>query len=176
MGREVRRVPPGWEHPRYTKKDARELRCIGEYRPCFDEDYDAAAKKWDESYMLWREGKHPNQVDWCRYFWEYDPPPDATSYRPAFTGPATWYQVYETVSEGCPVTPPFSSLEELARYLSEHGDFWYQSQEREGRLRGNRKPTYEQALAMVSEGWGPSMIVERGPEGAKITGPYGEEA
>jgi hypothetical protein len=45
---------------------------------------------------------------------------------------ATWYQLWETVSEGTPVTPPFATKEELVQYLVEHGDFHDQYRRQEG--------------------------------------------
>lgn len=35
-----------------------------------------------------------------------------------------WWQVWETVSDGSPVTPAFASAEELADHLMLHGDAW----------------------------------------------------
>ena len=42
MGREIRRVPKGWEHPRDEG---------GKYIPMFDQSYDDAAKEWLEGLM-----------------------------------------------------------------------------------------------------------------------------
>lgn len=56
------------------------------------------------------------------YYWEYEPPPDPDRHRPAFGAEATWYQVYETVTEGTPVTPPFETLAELVDWLVEKGE------------------------------------------------------
>lgn len=174
MGREVRRVPPNWEHPRYTKEDAKRPEDIGEYRVCFNEDYDTAAEKWIKELLIWTTGQHEGQIGEhptsCKYYWEYvGSPPDEEYCRPKFTEEPTWFQMYETVSEGSPVSPPFSTEEELARYLSEQGDFWGQEDERQGRVSFRRKPTYEQALATVKAGWAPSMVFE---PGKGILGPY----
>jgi hypothetical protein len=35
----------------------------------------------------------------------------------------TWYQVYENVTEGTPVTPPFATKEALIFYLCNYGTF-----------------------------------------------------
>ena len=37
-----------------------------------------------------------------------------------------WYQVYESVTEGTPVTPPFETLEELEEHLVREGDVFMQ--------------------------------------------------
>jgi len=58
------------------------------------------------------------------------------------------WQVWETVSEGSPITPVFATPEELARHLSTVGD-------------GGRGvlPSYKQALAFVKAGWAPSGVM-----------------
>jgi len=162
MGREVRRVPPNWEHPRYVAGQYK-----GEYRPCYDEDYDTAARNWMEGFKQWQEGKYPHQLE--GYYWDCEGmPPEEETYRPAFTEEPIWYQLYETVSEGTPVSPSFATLEELARYLSENGDFGYQYGQQKGWSYNDHKPTYEQALAMVKSGWAPSIVVVDG----RILNPY----
>ena len=148
MGREIRRVPPNWEHP----KDK------GKYVPLLDESYANARREWIDAFDLWREGKHPEQIkypnkSWVKDqdWWEYDSPPNRESYRPDFAEPPTWFQVYENVSEGTPVSPPFATKEELVEYLVEHGDFWS-----EGGF--SRKA----AEAFVKDEYAPSMIIADG--------------
>ncbi len=114
MGREIRRVPANWEHPKRkcphspwnggcdeSKKNGGLC-----YHPMFDEDFDIALKEWVDGYELWKKGEHPDQSD-CTYFKWCGAPPDPDFYHHNWTS-AEWYQVYETVSEGCPVTPPFA--------------------------------------------------------------------
>jgi len=50
-------------------------------------------------------------------------PPDRESYRghPWHEGEATAYQVYETVSEGTPVSPVFSDEASMCTWLHEQG-------------------------------------------------------
>lgn len=55
MGREVRRVPPGWEHPRDER---------GRYVPLPAGPYSRAAAEWDEGKAHWDAGE---QRDWSRY-------------------------------------------------------------------------------------------------------------
>ena len=150
MGREVRMVPPNWEHPRTNR--------YGEegYQPMYDKPYKQAAKEWMDECLLWHKGEHPSQMsEWaadCEYYWEYDGnPPDKEYYLPELTEEPTWYQVYETVSEGTPVSPPFATKEELVDYLVENGDFWDQR-------RGHSGPTREAAEAFVGMGWAPSFV------------------
>ena len=49
------------------------------------------------------------------------PPPDHPQDKEA-----TWFQAWETVTEGTPVTPPFATTDELVDYLVTRGDFWDQ--------------------------------------------------
>lgn len=109
MGREIRRVPPTWEHPK-------EL--LGNYIPLYDESYIEASRRWMKDYAEWLE-KYPSGFDdKGRTFWDWDgPPPDDDSYRPEWTEPVTAYQVYENVTEGTPVSPVFKTKEELISWL-----------------------------------------------------------
>ena len=119
MGREIRRVPPGWEHPQDDR--------TGRYKPVYDNDYESAAREWIADLMAWEAGENvlPSGTDittsreYCGYYWEYaGSPPDEEYYRRAWTADkATCYQVYETVSEGTPVSPVFDSLDTLVEWL-----------------------------------------------------------
>ena len=146
MGREIRRVPPNWEHPKHTNRYNGEE----EYQPLYDMDYPEACKNWKDEYRLWEAGKRPNQHDY--EFWDYDSPPNEEYYRKPFTEEPTWYQVYETVSEGAPVSPPFATHAELIDYLVENGDFWDQ---RRGDGGWNRKS----AEQFVKDEWSPSFMM-----------------
>lgn len=152
MGREVRRVPPNWEHPKSeTRPDV--------FQPMLDEPYASAAQTWERDCILWSRGEHPDQVkdDVPDFFWEREgQPPTEAYYRPHWPkGSATWFQLYETVSEGTPVTPPFATTAELIDYLVENGDYWCQSDIGTQR----RKPSREAATALVEAGWAPSMMI-----------------
>jgi hypothetical protein len=154
MGREIRRVPPHWEHP--VDND-------GEYLPMYDEDFETAANEWINNCIQWSNGthedfiEHPEYKKEYPYFWQWDGnPPDEEYYRPKFTEEPTWYQVYQTVSEGTPVTPPFATKEELVNYLVEHGDFYDQNYGYGGWKRKN-------AESFVESGWSPTgMITNQG--------------
>lgn len=162
MGREIRRVPPNWEHP-MTEKYGR-LRP----QPMFDKTFKEAADEWKQGFLEWEKGKRP---DYCSEenqdleFWEYEGgPPDREYYRPWNNEEATWYQVWETVSEGTPVTPPFATEQELIDYLVENGDFWYQRDIKEkGYSRYRSKPTKEEAECFVRGGWAPSLLIVNQP-------------
>jgi hypothetical protein len=148
MGREIRRVPANWEHPKDDE---------GNYIRMYDNDFDTALAEWVAGYELWKKGEHRYQAEFQpdenAQYWDYEgTPPDPHSYRPKFTEPADWYQVYETVSEGTPVTPPFETKEELVDYLIERGDFWDQK-------RGDGGWDRKAAEHFVSAEWAPSLII-----------------
>ena len=172
MGRELRRVPPNWEHPKSVRLDYRtgaEKEC---YRPMYDRPYIDAITEWIAEHERWECGYHPALkaepalAETFPHYADYGGnPPSVEDYRPAWTPEeATWWQVYETVSEGTPVTPPVATREELVDYLVENGDFWDQKRREEG---GSSMPcgtwSRKQADAFVfRDGWAPSFIVDCG--------------
>ena len=80
--------------------------------------------------------------------------------------------MYETVSEGTPVTPPFATKEELVEYLIEHGDFWDQKRRKEGNTIMPCDPwTREQAETFVNDTeWAPSGMIINGKYMSGIEG------
>ncbi len=154
MSRQIRRVPPNWEHPR--NKD-------GKYKPMYDQVYCAVAQEWLNNCILWSRGKHPDQhgeyASTLPFFWEWDGgPPDEEYYRPAFNVEPTWYQGYEDVSEGTPFTPAFETKAELVDWLVANGDPVF------GAI------TKEQAESFIDQEWAPSMIMTVDESGANIKG------
>lgn len=186
----IRRVPPGWEHPRFTEGNYRGHRDnIGHYMPMFDKTFREAADEWEALYDLWRAGarKGDERLEWGyrtpyrddAYFWEDGNwPPEPDYYRPEFTEEPTWYQVYEDISEGTPITPPFATKEEIVEYLVEHGDF-----RRDYYLERwpHEKPFYdkwdrEAAEHLVERGSArPSMTVNLTPSNLEISVPEKSE-
>ena len=169
MGREIRRVPANWEHPRQEcphspwSGGCDEAKAHGGqcYHPMFDEDFDTALTEWVAGYELWKKGEHPEQKDGYMQdepYWEYDgAPPNPYYYHPRWDN-AEWYQVYETVSEGTPVTPPFSTKEELVDYLVQNGDFWDQH-------RGDGGWSRDVAQNFVEREWAMSAVFIVRPDG-----------
>lgn len=153
MGREVRRVPPNWNHPKCDRYGDDRL------QPMYDERYEDASLEWRSSYARWEAGEkmeHREDDGSLLDFWEYrGNPPDRKYYRPWRDDEATWFQLWETVSEGTPVSPPFATAEELAAHLAEHGDDWDQH-------RGHGGWGKVRADAFVKAGWAPSMMIKRG--------------
>jgi len=152
MGREIRRVPPDWEHPKhpkFTKEQAKYDWQQDSYYPLYDNDYQTACEKW------YREALNFKPTDICNWYHEWaGDPPDEKYYRNRkwTKEEATYYQVYETVSEGTPVTPAFATKEELIQYLVENGDYWDQKRGSGGWERKN-------AEHFVGSEYAPSMIM-----------------
>ena len=127
MGREVRRVPPNWEHPKRDRGNGRGL----ELQPMFDERFSEAAANWLKCFDRIRRGEmtdierecYPHGV--CEWAGD-EMPPDPAYYRPWDESEATWFQLWETVSEGTPVSPPFPDEDGLIQYLADNGDYWDQ--------------------------------------------------
>ena len=160
MGREIRRVPPNWEHPRYTPENPpiRSARnpthWMGRYIPMVDQSFDDVAREWLMELMEWQTGSHLDYKEGV-FFWEYaGDPPSREDCRPAFAEEPTWYQVYETVSEGTPVTPPFETEEELVDYLATYGEMFGTEY--------CRILSREEAEKFVSRGSAPSLMVVDG--------------
>lgn len=117
MGREIRRVPKDWEHPRGDN---------GNYKPMYDSAYQEAAADWAKEFREWQDGTHKH---FCKYpesktlyYWEWcGSPPDEEYHRPSFSAEATHYQVYETVTEGTPDSPVFETKDELTDWLVSEG-------------------------------------------------------
>lgn len=174
MGREVRMVPPNWDHPK------QEGWTDGRLQPMFDQTYESAAADWKAEFAKWEAGERPS---YCSdesknlEYWEYNgAPPDRPYYRPWRDEDATWVQVWETVSEGTPVTPPFATKAELVDYLVANGDFWDQKRWAENRWNYREehgKPGWDRAAAekFVGDGWAPSLMVNVTSEGTKIIEP-----
>lgn len=145
MGREIRMVPPNWQHPTMDRYGDNRL------QPMYDRTYAEARQEWLEGLAT----HNPEDCEGLDY-WEWDGmPPSREYYRPYTKEEATWFQLWETVSEGTPVSPPFATKEELATHLAEHGDDW-------DRQRGHGGWGVERARAFVKIGSAPSMVVSGG--------------
>jgi hypothetical protein len=159
MGREIRRVPPNWEHPRDKN---------GKYLPLHDQTFNDAMHKWQARAKEWFSGNEEQKKSGypatSEGFIEWDgEPPKFKWYRPAYTEEPTWFQAYENVSEGTPVSPPFETKDELIDWVAANG------------LKGLwEHMTREQAERFVSASYGPSMVMLKTPEGVKMDRPFSD--
>lgn len=125
MGREVRLVRADWQHP----KDARgvDVPLLGDFNYTPEEVQEGLEEGW-------LSGEPPHygldvMPDW----------PEAER---------THLQMYETCSEGTPISPVCATAEELARWLADNGASAF----------GNRTATYEQWLATIRRGSAVSAV------------------
>ena len=179
MGREVRRVPPNWDHPQ--RNPHFDTYRHGGYQPMWDEHIDDAMARWLKDFDRMRAGDltdferlvYTSGNPFAEWLEDEGTPPSAHLHRPWRDDEATWFQVWETVSEGTPVTPPFATQAELVDYLVEHGDFWQQKRWKEGdRFMQPEPPGYSREAAeafVMGSGWVPSMIVTRTDDSVTIT-------
>lgn len=167
MGREIRMVPPNWEHPMQECTHSpwqggckQALRNNGKcYQPMRSTTFNEAANEWKEELAKWERGERPSYMDKEDHhleYWEYcGAPPERAYYAPEWPeGSATWFQVYETVSEGTPITPPMPSKAALVDWLCANKDFW-----------DHGPLTRKQAEAFVEDEYAPSLMIS----GGKIT-------
>ena len=122
MGREIRRVPLDFDWPR--------------------------DKVWPGFYVAIPECPNdcewPTQCTYCKAAWEHSlHGPSWEIKPPAGDG----WQLWETVSEGSPISPVFTTPEELARWMVSGRSAWMM-------------PTdYDAALRFITgSGWAPSMV------------------
>ena len=159
MSRAIRRVPANWSHP----KRRNEYHDTMEYKPLMS-DYVGSLKYYHDEvkkfikYMtkVINDGKvkiygtnYTEPKDVYNYLTDEDEllPPDIKNYMPS----GEWYQLYEEVSEGTPITPPFATQEGLKDYLMTKGTFWDSTPWPEHRAQG-----------MVDDGYAMSGIMTNG--------------
>lgn len=85
----------------------------------------------------WRDAAHKQAHD----DWEPTPPPAGDG-----------WQMWETTSEGSPISPVMDSPEALARWLADSGASAF----------GGQGASFEHWMAMIGEGWAPSMVMTNG--------------
>jgi hypothetical protein len=145
-------VSKNWEHPRDGE---------GRYVPLYGGDCDKAQKDWDTGLALWCRGlrddfeggqeSHDERRD--VYGWvQYDGQRPATEdYMPAWPKEArTHCMMYETTTEGTPISPAFVTPEELARWLTDNGASAF----------GGQTASYEGWLRVARGGYAPSAVMD----------------
>lgn len=134
----------------------------------YDETFADAVAEWKEGLRKWELEKSKEPDGSYLEYWEVNsPPPERAYYRPWKDEDATWFQLWETVSEGTPVSPPFKTKQELADYLAANGDEWDQKRclepdwtqlwGGEPGVSGWGKDRAERFV--FGSGWSPSMVI-----------------
>lgn len=143
MGREIRRVPLNWQHPiEWVQRIDRfagdgSTRPELSFKPLFERDYyETAVREYD-----------PTDPDDAKYG-----PPKIENYMPDFSDvpeDEMGICMYETTSEGTPISPVFKDPDELAHWLADNNASTF----------GSSTGTYEQWKAMIDRsGWAPSAM------------------
>ena len=125
MGREVRRVPKNWKHP---EKDGNYIALLEGYAEDCAE-FDAIVDEKERERMGNRPAKEDYMPDW----------PESEK---------THLQMYETCTEGTPISPVMETPEELARWLADNGASSF----------GRMTATYQQWLCTIKQGGVPSCF------------------
>jgi len=152
MGREVRRVPKDWQHPKNRH---------GKYTPLLGDSFSERKAAWMEGAVKWDEGlrleyftnrwipKDPD-MNYSYERWE-GTCPEESEYMPDWPDEErTHLQMYETCTEGTPISPVMKTPEELARWLTDNNASAF----------GYMTATYEQWLATARAGWAPSAVLD----------------
>ena len=141
MSREVRRVPLDWKHP--------------EGHALYDGDYEKENAEWLAGLAKWKKGlRH----DWktkgdiehgeANTVWEWidwhGNQPRIGDYMPVFPEElCVGWQMYETCSEGTPISPVMESPDELADWLYNNNASAF----------GSSTASREQWAATIKAGW-----------------------
>jgi hypothetical protein len=156
MGREVRRVPANWQHPKAWNAYRGEMAFVPLYEA---NDYAERAAEWDEEFAKWREGLERNFNGWepigeehrnTRYSDYAGERPSPDDYMPDWPAEQrTHYMMYENTSEGTPISPAFATPEELARWLTDNNASAF----------GGEGASYDAWLRVARGGFAPSAVL-----------------
>lgn len=148
MSKEIRNVTPNYEHPKDRS---------GNYLSLLDDfEYDLAEYgEYIKQHGLRKAvAYHNGGPDPERYMLVND---EDDCYYGVPEADRTWLQVFETVSNGSPDSPPFATEDELIEYLCTEGSLYH-----------NQYPdthpilTRPQAEAFIKAGSAPSMMISGG--------------
>lgn len=179
MGLEIRTVKADWEPPTTQRKNFFQNRKPHPYEPKdnwkqwnphYDKDWLSAWRRFQIDRIIWYL-KLPliwiatmlglfwmKSYGWPKWngtsYSEEDSEPNWLNYRPRWSNKErTHLQLYETVSEGTPLSPPMPDIESLARWCSENKGIWNSTD----------NMTYDDWLTFGrSGGWAPSLMITPG--------------
>ena len=165
MGREVRKVPAGWAHPKYEDGCFRPL-LAGNYRAALDE-WKMEHKHWiagwktaygsdpvgledDDGKWTAREGDSLTRMTFEEW---HGSCPAEEHYMPEWPAEeCKLLMMYETCSEGTPISPAMETPEELAMWLVDN----------QASAFGDQTASYEGWLRTIKRGWAVSAVVTIG--------------
>lgn len=172
MSREVRRVPADWVHPYYFLEGnaKRVQQSTIALKPLHSGNVAKLQASWDEGKAKWEQGLCS---DW-KGGWKARGPdedgtwedwdgkrPEATDYMPQWpTEQCTHLQMYETCSEGTPISPVMETPEILARWLADNGASAF----------GGMTASYEGWLATINSDCGSFGMIINTATGEQMSG------
>ena len=133
MGREVRRVPKDWQHPK--DEGGNYIQLLEGYEEDKEEFLSIFKKQGLQEALEWMGA--PNKDDYMPEWPEEE---------------KTHIQMYQNVSEGTPISPVMDAPENLARWLADNNASAF----------GSSTATYEQWLNMIKLGHAMSMVITDG--------------
>lgn len=157
MGREIRRVPSDWEHPTYEYwRNHGKISYFGaggddDPFPTYDKFYGDACAEWKRNFLAWEndeggvrtEAKEEYGYDGEYWDWNGHPPQkEYYRHRNWTTEEATAYQIYETITEGTPISPVLQTEQEIVDWIVQ-----------------NKNMSRDAAEQFVSDGSIPSGII-----------------
>lgn len=150
MGREVRMVPANWNHPVYFYEGSK-IRFVPlfEGRDLTQEmaDWDADELKWDAGTLDAEAKQKYGDMSYSEYAGSR---PSYDDHMPNWPKEEkTHYMMYEDTSEGTPISPAFSTPEDLAQWLFDNDASSF----------GKNTSSYESWLAVAKGRWAPSLMV-----------------
>lgn len=163
MGREVRMVPENWVHPRNEK---------GDYEPLHDNlckrvsDYYRELAMWNIGYCsdfstypeLSFKKKDETEEAYSFDGWSGGPL-DPKDYMPDWAPEGrTHLQMYETCTEGTPISPVMKTPEELAQWLTDNNASAF----------GYEGATYDQWLSTIQRGFAVSAMMTVSSDGNSV--------
>ena len=122
MGRQIRKVPASWEHP----KDEN-----GNYIPLFKGPFSKLLSEWETGNEQWEKGLRDDynggwqklegdELNFSYEDWTSDKPVKE-DYMPEWSEEEkTHIQLYENTTEGTPITPIFKDLDPLCEYAEKN--------------------------------------------------------
>lgn len=136
---------PEWEETRRHWEDGYVYNAYSKTRTPIEE----YIKKWDAEKNDWQQRPDPPTFAW----WAGDKPtpPKPEWYMPDWPdSERTHYMMYESTSEGTPISPAFATPEELAHWLADTGASSF----------ADFTATYEQWLAAIKAGSAVSAVLD----------------
>lgn len=155
MGREARRVPKNWKHPKDDNDN---------YIPLYGWSFSKSLADWDEGKIMWEKGlRQKFSAEESKELWITKKKdengswegwtgarPEKKDYMPDWDETEkTHLQMYEDCSEGTPISPVMATPEELAHWLADNKASSF----------GQMTANYEAWLRVCQGGWAPGMIL-----------------